>query len=127
MKVVVIREDRWSPVPSTIRPTKSRLVFDITARPPLPNVRYERGEFVIYDGAKPGENPNFIRPNTTILVDVILNRRAASKIMQLKDSSLQPLTWVEPLAALEAAAGPETELTGRARLLQPSRKTAGAK
>ena len=96
-----------------LKSTKSRLVFDITAQPPLPNIQYEQGEFVVYDGAKPGSNPNFIRPNSTILIDVIMNRRAASKVLAVRQSDA-----VEPLAALDVAAG--RERTGRAKLVQPN-------
>lgn len=99
---------------------KARLVFDIAAKPPLPNVSYQRGAFTVYDGAQTDQNQNFIRPNTTTMVDVVLNRRAASKLLSVRSGdpgAAQP----SALEALEAAAGPATtETTGRAQLIQES-------
>lgn len=96
-----------------LRQAGAKLVFDITAKPPLPNVHYQQGLFIVYDGAKArGENPNFIVPNTTFLVDVIMNRRAASKVLSLSAASEE-----EVAAAVETGVG-ETVVTGRAALLQ---------
>ena len=53
------------------------LMIEITGSSPLPDVHYEVSRFVAFDPKAPlsaGE-PTLLYPNTTTLVDVILNRR----------------------------------------------------
>ncbi len=94
---------------------KAKLVFDITAKPPLPNVTYQSGHFVVYDGAT-GQAPagnEFIRPNTTLLLDIVLNREANSKVLAVKDADLDPIT-----KKVQAT----REASGRAQLVAKSAK-----
>ena len=65
---------------------KARLVFDITAVPHIPNITYKPGYYVIYDG-KSKEEPDttFIYPNTTTLVDIIMNREQSDKLLNVSD------------------------------------------
>jgi len=65
----------------------ARLVFDITAASRLPNIRYKPGFFIIYDGSKITDKPEttFIYPNTTTLVDIIMNRLQMDKLMNVSD------------------------------------------
>jgi len=67
--------------------TKTRLVFDITAVPHLPNISYKPGYYVIYDGKSNQEKPEmtFIYPNTTTLVDIIMNRIQTDKLLNVSD------------------------------------------
>lgn len=88
----------------------ARLVFDVTAKPPLPNVTYRQGYYVVYDGTKTTHERTLIEPNSTMLVDIVLNRDQASKLSELKDSKLEPA--VEPTSTTSA------EATGRATLLR---------
>lgn len=67
--------------------TGARLVFDITAVARLPDVSYLPGYYVIYDGKRDGAEPDltFIYPNTTTLVDVIMNRVQTDKLLNLSE------------------------------------------
>jgi len=66
---------------------KARLVFDITAKSHLPEVSYQPGYYIIYDGNRPGDEPEttFIYPNTTTLVDIIMNRIQTDKLLNISD------------------------------------------
>lgn len=66
---------------------KARLVFDITAASRLPEISYKPGFYVIYDGENHDEQPDitFIYPNTTTLVDIVMNRNASDKLLNVKD------------------------------------------
>ena len=64
---------------------KARLVFDITAVSHLPDVSYKPGYYVIYDGKSVDAEPEmtFIYPNTTTLVDIIMNRIQTDKLLNV--------------------------------------------
>ena len=96
-----------------LRKHKAKLVFDITAQPPLPNVSYEAGYYEVFDGAankQANGEWSFIYPNTTTLVDIILNRQATSKILAVKDADLALAVPEEKTA--------ERPRSGRAALLK---------
>lgn len=82
---------------------------------PLPGVSYQVQTFVVYDGASAGSGVTFLHPNTTTLVDVVLNRVEAATLLELKDGDLNPFTEGRA-AGLREPAG--LEPTGRARLLE---------
>lgn len=65
--------------------TGTKLAFDLTAKTPLPDVRYIEAKFVVYDGAtqKP-DDQSFLIPNTTILVDIVLDRTQKDKLLKVK-------------------------------------------
>jgi hypothetical protein len=95
-----------------LKKQKAKLVFDITAQPPLPNVSYEEGHYEVFDGAANGGGNgqwSFIYPNTTTLVDIILNRQATSKVLAVKDADLE--------LAVPETKTTEAHPTGRAALL----------
>lgn len=75
-----------------LKAEKAKLAFEISAKSSVPNVTYQKGYYLVYDGAS-AENPgvNFIRPNTTTLVRAVVNRRQAGKLLNLKDSSFKRL------------------------------------
>jgi hypothetical protein len=64
---------------------KARLVFDITAVSHLPDVSYQPGYYIIYDGNNPADDDDltFIYPNTTTLVDIIMNRQETDKLLNV--------------------------------------------
>lgn len=66
---------------------KARLVFDITAVSHLPDVSYKPGYYIIYDGKSNEAEPEmtFIYPNTTTLVDIIMNRIQTDKLLNVSD------------------------------------------
>ncbi|MGE3508428.1 MAG: esterase/lipase family protein [Vicinamibacterales bacterium] len=92
------------------------LMLEITGTSALPDVRYQRSQYVAFDpkaDLAPGE-PKLLHPNTTTLVDVVLNRRQADRLLVIKDCTLkviveQPVTVAEPLK-------------GRAELVVPERQ-----
>lgn len=95
-----------------VRQAKARLVFDLTAKSPNAQVRYLPGYAVVFDGTKdpkPGE-PTFLYPNTTTLVEIVLNRIESDKVLHLLNHDL-----VKPTIP---ASLPTTSPTGRAALLE---------
>ena len=91
----------------------ARLMVEITGASALPDVRYEMSRFVAFDPAadlKPGE-PMLLNPNTTTLVDVVLNRRQADRLLVIKDCTLT--------VVVETAAPVAAQPSGRAELIGP--------
>jgi hypothetical protein len=91
-------------------------MLEITGASALPDVRYELSRFVAFDpkaALAPGE-PDLLQPNTTTLVDVVLNRRQADRLLVIKDSTLT--------VVIETAAVAVEQPTGRAELIVPERK-----
>lgn len=93
-----------------LRAEGGRLVIEIAGVSKNPDVSYEVSAFVAYDPnePRPGE-PTLLYPNTTTLVDVILNRRQTDKLLVIKDGRLTPLP---------EEARPIQPLTGRAALVR---------
>jgi hypothetical protein len=91
---------------------RAKLVFDITAKPPNPQVKFLPGYAVVFDGAAKadGNQPTFLYPNTTTLVEIILNRVESDKVLHLLNHDLTK----PPLPAAQ----PSTSPTGRAALLR---------
>ena len=63
----------------------ARLVFDITAASRLPDISYKPGYYVIYDGNKniKPQVTTFLYPNTTTLVEIVLNRVQTNKLLNI--------------------------------------------
>lgn len=95
-----------------LRQARARLVFDIAAKSPSSQVKYLPGYAVVFDGTAPatGSEPTFLYPNTTTLVEIILNRVESDKVLHLLDHDLNK-------PALTSSQ-PSTSPTGRAALLQ---------
>ena len=95
-----------------LRQARARLVFDITGKSPNSQVKFLPGYAVVFDGARPADNssPTFLYPNTTTLVEIILNRIESDKVLHLlrHDLSKPPLPVAQP----------STSPTGRAALLE---------
>lgn len=95
---------------------QAHLVLEVTGVSPLPDVKYETSRFVAFDPAvppKPGE-PGLLFPNTTTLVDVILNRMQTDRLLTITDGSAGSAM---PAAAAAAAPSPKEARTGRAALV----------
>lgn len=94
-----------------LRQASARLVFDITAKAPVPEVRYLPGYAVIYDSQARADptQPTFLYPNTTTMVEIVLNRVASDRVLHLLDHDLKKPA-LPPTAAT-------TSRTGRATLL----------
>ncbi len=95
-----------------LRQAKAMLVFDIAAKSPNPQVKFLPGFAVLFNGAAPekGNAPSFLYPNTTTLVEIILNRVTSDKVLHLLNHDL-----VKPQLA---ATQPSTSTTGRAALIE---------
>lgn len=90
------------------------LMLEITGSSSLPDVRYETSRFVAFDpqaDLQPGE-PKLLQPNTTTLVDVVLNRRQTDQLLVIKDNNLTVI--------VEAREVRVEVLSGRAELVVAS-------
>jgi hypothetical protein len=97
------------------------LMLEITGTSTLPDVRYEKSQFIAFDpktDRAPGE-PKLLESNTTTLVDVVLNRRQADKLLVVKDKGFKPVAEIQTPAAHVGRT-----LTGRAELVAQEKGTA---
>lgn len=94
-----------------VKQARARLVFDLVAQPPNKEVKFLPGYAVVYDGAAAadGSEPTFLYPNTTTLVEIVLNRIETDKVLHLLNHDL-----VKPVLP---PAIPATTPSGRAALL----------
>ena len=94
-----------------LRAADAVLMLEVTGASPLPDVRYEKKRYAAFDpqrALEPGE-PALLFPNTTTMVDVILNRIQTDNLLVVKDGKLDVVSQV---AVSEAQ-----EPTGRATLV----------
>lgn len=98
-----------------LRDANGRLMIEITGRSPLPDVRYEVSTFVAFDPAAPLKDgdPILLAPNTTTLVDVILNRSQTDRLLSIGNGLV---TSVESGAPVPVVVG---QPTGRAAIATP--------
>ncbi len=91
---------------------KAKLVLDVSARALNRNVGYAEGSCVLFDGSAPrqGRRPAFLHPNTTTLIDVVLNRTASDQILHLTDHELNPIAGTARRAATRNVSGRATFL-----------------
>jgi hypothetical protein len=94
-----------------LRQEKAKLVFDVVATSPVKEVKYLPAFATLLGGTDNNDEPSFFYPNTTTLVEIILNRVATDKVLELLDIDLKALK----LEATTAA----TSRTGRALLFTP--------
>lgn len=92
-----------------LKTAKARLVFDVYAVSPVKEVSYLPAFAVVFDDAVDGDEPTFLYENTTTLVEIVLNRVATDRVLQLVNFDLAPLSLPKTQ--------PTTSVTGRARLL----------
>lgn len=111
-RVLLLNVTNFKKYLQKVRQAGARLVFDITAKPPNPQVKYLPGYAVVFDGANTASDrePTFLYPNTTTLVEIVLNRIESDKVLHLlnHDLSKPPLPVAQP----------STSPTGRAALLE---------
>jgi hypothetical protein len=105
---------------AALRAADARLALEVTGVSPLPDVRYETHTFTAYDpGANLGpDEPLLLEPNTTTLVDVILNRLQTDKLATISPG--RTIAAAPAGAPASPAAAPEDGLTGRAALIHGS-------
>ncbi|MGQ0651237.1 MAG: esterase/lipase family protein [Betaproteobacteria bacterium] len=91
---------------------EAKLMLQVDGTSGLPDVTYRRQTFEVYPRRKDGD-PAFLCPNTTTLVDIVLNRQQSARMLVLKDSALRPIP-LEPLPSDAKMVG-----GGRAELVSP--------
>lgn len=88
-RVMMINYDKILPLFEDMKKKQAKLVFDISAKPLTRDIEFKKGRCVIYDGSaqggKNGKFPAFLYPNTTTLVDIILNRVQSKSILNVKN------------------------------------------
>lgn len=89
----------------------ARLMVQVNGVSSLPDVKYRPQSFEVYDPKKTYE-VYFLCPNTTTLVDIVLNREQSDRMVVLKDHALKPLLGVRKTMEVELRFG------GRAQLLR---------
>jgi hypothetical protein len=79
------------------------LMLEITGASPLPDVRYEKSRYPAFDPKQPSgpDEPALLFPNTTTLVDVILNRMQTDNLLVVKDCKLVVVAQIAARAAEE--------------------------
>jgi hypothetical protein len=102
---------------TALRDAGGKLMIEISGKSRLPDVRYEVSTFVAFDPAAPvpAGDPVLLAPNTTTLVDVILNRSQTDRLLSI--GSGQPVAKSRSFAP-DAPKAPR-ELTGRAAIANP--------
>jgi pimeloyl-ACP methyl ester carboxylesterase len=87
------------------------LMLEISGKSPLPQVRYEKGTYEAWDWKRVLEpdEPYLLFPNTTTLIDVVLNRRESDTLLGLKDAGLHPIQG--------PALPPPDQVTGRGAIV----------
>jgi pimeloyl-ACP methyl ester carboxylesterase len=91
----------------------ARLVLEVTGVSSLPDVRYRTSRFTAYDpSAPPSNDPDLLYPNTTTLVDVILNRTQTDRLAVITGGALAP----------QAAPAAHEERSGRAELVASGKR-----
>ena len=64
---------------------KAKFAFNISAKSALADVKYQSADFVVFDGAQAAlDEVTFFFPNTTTLVDIVLNRKESDGLLNVK-------------------------------------------
>ena len=113
-RVVMMNCSNLGEFHQSLKAEGAKLILEVTGVSALPDVRYMKSTFVAYDpAAPPTGDPDLLFPNTTTLVDVILNRTQTDKLAVITGSG-----GVVVVTAVTAAE-PPAEKTGRAALVSP--------
>ena len=111
-RVVMMNCSNLGEFHQSLKAEGAKLILEVTGVSALPDVRYMKSTFVAYDpGAPSTGDPDLLFPNTTTLVDVILNRTQTDKLAVITGSG-----GVVVVTAVTAAE-PPAEKTGRAALV----------
>jgi hypothetical protein len=113
-RVIMMNCSKLGEFHQALKAEGAKLILEVTGVSALPDVRYMKSAFIAYDPlAPPKSEPDLLYPNTTTLVDVILNRAQTDK--------LAVITGPRGAVVVSAvtAAEPPAEKTGRAALIPP--------
>ncbi|MGH7766703.1 MAG: esterase/lipase family protein [Candidatus Binatia bacterium] len=93
----------------------ARLMLEINGKSSCPSIKYGPQKFEIYDPKKEDEyEVSFLYPNTTTLVDIVLNREQMERMLVIKDSKLSGVAR----GIVADAAGRPKQFSGRAELIK---------
>lgn len=97
-RVMMVNCARLDEFNRKIMVAKARLMAHITAVSDVPNVAYRSGKCIVFDSAAPRQPDewSFFYPNTTTLVDIVVNRRQTDKLAILLDPQFQPDPAIPP-------------------------------
>jgi pimeloyl-ACP methyl ester carboxylesterase len=119
-RVIMMNCSRLAEFHQALKAEGAKLILEVTGVSALPDVRYMKSTFVVYDPLAPSKGePDLLYPNTTTLVDVILNRRQTDKLAVITGP-----TGVVVVSAVTATE-PPAEKTGRAALISSDASTPG--
>jgi pimeloyl-ACP methyl ester carboxylesterase len=93
---------------------RARLMIEINGVSACPSVKYGPQRFEVYDPEKKYEI-SFLHPNTTTLIDLVLNRQQMERMLVIRGVDAQPV------AAALTAPGETEKFGGRAELIRHSR------
>jgi pimeloyl-ACP methyl ester carboxylesterase len=97
-----------------------RLMVEINGVSPSSSVSYAAQKFEVYDPAKAKDyKVSFLYPNTTTLLDIVLNRRQADRMLVFRNFDLQEMR-VMKAAAVEIKPEKQEKFSGRAELIKKS-------
>lgn len=68
-----------------IKAANCKLTMDIQATSANIDIKYRPGRWLVYDGVE-DEGLSFMHPNTTTLIDIIVNRLESDKILSVKEN-----------------------------------------
>ncbi len=71
----------------------AKLMVEINGVNSCSDIKYRSARFEVYDPEKECDI-YFLYPNTTTLVDIVLNREQIDRMLQLKDANLRPVAKV---------------------------------
>ena len=81
-RVMMVNYDQMDTYFKKLIQKKAKLAFNIKAKGPLPDISYVEKDFVVFDGATvQQERISFFSPNTTTLVNIVLNRVQSNKLL----------------------------------------------
>jgi hypothetical protein len=79
-RVMMVNVSKIKSLVEEMKKNNCKLILEITAKPLTRDISYKGGRYVIFDSSVKTQN-NFLHPNTTTLVDVIINRKETKNLL----------------------------------------------
>jgi len=79
-RVMMVNVDKISSLLKDLNKKNYKLILEVTAKPLTRDISYKGGRYTIIDGSTKPQN-QFLYPNTTTLVDIIINREETANIL----------------------------------------------
>ncbi|MGH7926451.1 MAG: esterase/lipase family protein [Candidatus Binatia bacterium] len=77
-----------------LRENRAKLMVEINGVSTCPSVKYRAQRFEVYDPERKDYEVSFLYPNTTTLVDIVLNREQMDRMLVIKGADLKPIAKV---------------------------------